>query len=237
MPPVLLLLGLGLPAGALTTVAGQGGGLFLLVACSAAFGPRTALALTAPAVLVGNLHRALLFRQHVARDVARPLVAGAVPGALVGGLASGVVSPLLIHAAMIAMTAFALARAAGVVPPPPVRALLPAGAVVGALTGTAGGAGALLSPLLLATGLSGAAFVGTSSVVAVATHAVRLAAYGSLGMFRAEHLVPILALTAAVLVGNAAGERLRRVLQDRTTRALELGVLVVCVLSSVAQLG
>lgn len=233
MIPVLILLGV--PAGVLTTLAGQGGGLFLLLACSALHGPREALALTAPALLFGNLHRAVLFRRALARDVARRIALGAVPGAIVGGLASAVVPPLVLNLLLVVMTGAALARAAGLVPSLPARALIPAGAVVGALTGTSGGAGVLLSPLLLATGLGGAAFVGTSATVAVLTHAGRLLAYGSLGLLRLELALPVVALTAALFAGNAAGERLRRRLGERTTRALELGVLVVCAALSVAQ--
>lgn len=233
---VLLLLVLGVPSGVLTTLAGQGGGLALLLACSALFGPHVALALTTPALLVGNLHRALLFRADVARGVALRLGLGAVPGAVVGSLLAEAVPPVFLETMLLVMTALAVARAAGLVPLFPARALVPAGAVFGALTGTSGGAGVLLAPLLLASGLSGASFVGTSAIVSVVTHSGRLLAYGSLGMFRAEHVLPVVALSAALLAGNVAGERLRRRLAERSQRRLELGALLVCAGLSVAQL-
>ena len=56
----LALAALGTIAGILTTLAGQGGGLFLLLAIAALVGPHEALAITAPALLLGNLHRAVL---------------------------------------------------------------------------------------------------------------------------------------------------------------------------------
>ncbi len=233
---LLVLVALGIPSGVLTTVAGQGGGLALLLACSSLFGPRVALALTTPALLVGNLHRAGLFRRDVSRSVATQIGLGAVPGAIVGGLLAGLVPPLVVEVVMVALTLFAVARAAGLVPLLSARVLVPAGAVFGLLTGTAGGAGVLLAPLLLASGLTGASFVGTSAVVSVLTHLARLFAYGSTGLFRAEHAVPVLVLVAALLVGNALGERLRRRLSDDASRRLELVALVACVALSLALL-
>src|SRR5438045_2862535 len=132
-----VLLALGIASGILTTLAGQGGGMALLLACSALFGPRFAIALTTPALLLGNLHRAALFR---------------------------------------------------------------------------------------------------AAVVPVLAHAARIVSYGAQGSFRTEHVAPALVLTAALLVGNAIGERLRIFLTDRATRRLELAALFACAGLSVAGL-
>ena len=83
MLPLVLL---GLLAGLLTTVAGMGGGLFLIVALGVTRGPHVALALSAPALLLANLHRAWLFRAHLDRGVASRLAAGAIPGAILGAV-------------------------------------------------------------------------------------------------------------------------------------------------------
>src|SRR5689334_20783752 len=107
MPLLMLLLGLG--AGVLTTIAGQGGGLVLLLACSAIFGPHAALAVTAPALLMGNLHRAFMLRAYVDRKVALRVIAGALPGALVGGLLSGVIPSWALRVLLVGMTGLAIA--------------------------------------------------------------------------------------------------------------------------------
>jgi uncharacterized protein len=86
---VVVLLALGLAAGVLTSLAGQGGGLFLLIACSALHGPRVALAMTAPALLLGNLHRAWIYRRTVDRPIAWRMTLGGLPGAVLGGLVAG----------------------------------------------------------------------------------------------------------------------------------------------------
>src|SRR5262245_36184409 len=65
---------LGLAAGSLTTVAGQGGGLLLLLACSTLAGPHEALAITAPALLLGNLHRAVWLRAHINKSIALRMI-------------------------------------------------------------------------------------------------------------------------------------------------------------------
>ncbi len=231
----LALLCLGLGAGALTTLAGQGGGLFLLLACSVLLGPHAALAITAPSLLVGNLHRAALFRQSVDWPIATPVVAGALPGALLGGLIAGIMPPLALQVLLVLLTVASIARALGwLVFDVPRWALVVAGLVVGTLTGTAGGAGVLLAPILLSVGLTGRAFVGTSSVIAFAMHVGRVVAYGSTGLFTRDLLVPTVIVAVSILVGNALGERIRARIPSRTATGLEYGTLVVCVVVSLA---
>src|SRR5688500_8849129 len=105
------LVPLGLTAGALTTVAGLGGGLLLLLVLSLVWDAHTALAVTAPALLIGNFHRAWMFRSKIDRRVARAFVTGAFPGALVGALFAIAVPEPVLHAMMLAMTLLAIARA------------------------------------------------------------------------------------------------------------------------------
>jgi uncharacterized membrane protein YfcA len=234
---------LGVMAGILTTVAGQGGGLLLLLAVSAFVGPRAALAITAPALLFGNLHRAVLLREHLDRRVAFRMMAGAVPGAICGGLAAGVIPAWGLRVALVVMTALAIAKALGWlrfhVPP---RAFVPAGFGIGMMTGTSGGAGVLLAPLLLSTGLRGRAFVATTSAIAVSMHVGRVLGYASLGFFSGGLVGTTAAVTAAIFCGNWVGSRIheRLIMKRDGGRAqsfLEYGTLIVCVALSVAGFG
>jgi uncharacterized protein HemY len=59
-------------------------------------------------------------------------------------------------------------------------------------------------------------------------------AYASSGFFTRQLLLPILVVALAITVGNALGERARRVLSERATTRLEYGVLVACVGVSLA---
>lgn len=241
----LVFLLLGALAGVLTTLAGQGGGLLLLLAVSALVGPREALAITAPALLCGNLHRAILLRKFLDRSVASRMMMGTIPGSIAGGLAAGVLPTWGLRAVLVVMTALAIARALGwlqfQVSP---RALAPAGLGIGTMTGTSGGAGVLLAPLLLSTGLSGRAFVATSSAIAVSMHVGRVLGYAGLGFFSGGLVGITAAVTAAIFAGNWLGGRAQKWLENRETgragRAqslLEYGTLVVCVALSVAGFG
>ncbi len=243
---VLVFLLLGLLAGVLTTLAGQGGGLVLLLACSTLLGPHEALAITTPALLLGNLHRATLLRAHIDRPTALRMIAGAIPGAVLGGLLAGVMPAWILRVLLIALTTLAIAKALGFLSfKVPRSALVPAGFTVGGMTGTAGGAGILFAPILLSAGLSGRTFVGTTSAIAVATHLGRAVGYAGLGLFSRDLVLPTVAVTIAIFAGNALGERLRSLLANRgpskhagrAEKAIEYGTLVVCVTLSVAGLG
>jgi uncharacterized protein len=233
---MLVLYGaLGLGAGVLTTLAGQGGGLVLLLACSGVVGPHAALALTSPALLLGNLHRATLLRTSIDKRVAGAVIAGALPGALAGGLLAGVTPTWALRGLLVLMTVIAIAKAVGLLRfDVPRTALVPGGFVVGAMTGTSGGAGILFAPMLLSVGLRGRAFVATVSAVAVSAHVGRVIGYAGLGLFAKSLLAPTLIVTLAIFVGNALGDRLRTHLTERRSTLLEFGTLAVCVTLSVA---
>lgn len=230
---------LGVASGALTTMAGLGGGILLLLALSLVWGPTAALATTAPALLLSNLHRFWMFRRDLDRRVATAFVAGALPGSLLGGMLAARVPEAVLAWLMVGMTGVAVTRALGLwswQPRPSV--LLPAGAGIGVLTGTSGGAGVLVAPLLMASGLSGQAYIATAALCAVAMHTGRVLAYGAGGLVTAETLLRTAVLTFALLIGNLAGKRLRaRLLDEKRAQRLELGTLVVCVALGLMGLG
>jgi len=234
---MLALVPFGLLAGGLTTVAGVGGGMLLVLGLSLVWGPLTALAVTAPALLLGNAHRAFVYRTRIDRRIALPLVAGALPGSIAGGLLAARMPTGALHALMIAMTALAVVRAAGWTRwAPPPTALAPAGLAIGGISATAGGAGLLLGPLLMASGLEGEAYVSTAAAAAVSMHVGRFVAYGATGLFDAETATRAAVLAACVLGGNLLGVRARSRIPASAAGKIELGALVGCVALSVVGL-
>ena len=232
-PSVLALLGI--CAGVLTTLAGQGGGLFLLIALASFMGPHAALAVSSPALLLGNLHRAFTFRRYIDRPIVKRMILGALPGSIAGGFLVGWLPAIAVNVVLVVCTILAIAKAVfkwklAI----PRSAFVPAGFGVGAMTGTAGGAGVLLAPILLAAGLSGPAFVATTSLVAFATHTGRVLAYGWSGMLGRDLLLQTAIVALSILAGNALGERLRACLAPKTQTIIEYGTLGVCVALSVA---
>ena len=234
---LLALVPLGLLAGVLTTVAGMGGGMMLVVVLSLAWDPRIALATTAPALLLGNAHRAFLYRTRVAPQIARPFALGAVPGSFLGGLAVVALPATLIQAVLVLMTLLAFARAAGLFRWEPSAAqLVPAGAFIGATAATGGGAGLLTGPLFLSAGLRGESYIATVAVAAVAMHLGRLAAYGVGGLVDGTTLLRAAVLAVAILAGNALGAKLRHHVDETLSTRLELGTLTLAVLGSIVGL-
>lgn len=205
-----MLLALGVVAGTVTTVAGLGGGMLLLLALAARWDdPVRALAVTTPALLIGNLHRAVLFRRDLPRDTALRFGGGALLGALLGGLVALALPPGVIRAAMIASTLLAVVQhLSGRVPKPPAALLAPMGALVG-VASTAGGAGLLAGPVLQAAGLRAGAYLSTLSASAVAMHVGRLAALGAGGAMSPDVWWDAALLAIGIPAGNRLGQRLR----------------------------
>jgi uncharacterized membrane protein YfcA len=225
-----LLLPLGLFAGALTTVAGLGGGMFLVLVLAAIEGPRAALAISAPALLAGNVHRLFLFRRDFRKDVGLAFATGALPGSLVGGLLAVSLPEWFIHGLLATTTGLAIARALGWWSwKPHPRTLAPIGFAIGVFCATSSGAGLLVAPVLLSTGLAGNAYVACGSFVAATMHAGRLSGYVLGGSFSADMIQTSALLAVAILAGNQIGERVRRHLHGRASTWIEHGTLVACV--------
>jgi uncharacterized membrane protein YfcA len=233
----ILVLVLGLCAGILTTLAGAGGGVLLIVSLSLLLGPHAALAATAPTLLVGNAHRCLLYRDRIDRPIALRVALGAIPGSLLGGLLAVSIPKLVIELLFLTVTGYAVLRALGARGfTPPRQWLAPAGAVVGGVSATGGGAGLILSPLLLSTGLSGERYIATSAAVALCTHVGRLAGYSARGLVSRQLLGVAALATVAVVAGNLTGDRLRPyVAAPRRVAFVENATLALC--AALATLG
>lgn len=224
--PMIALLGI--LAGLLTTVAGLGGGVLLVLALSALSSPQDALAATAPALLVGNLHRAWLYRAALDRRTARTFAEGALPGSLLGGWVAALLPTWALSTLMVGGVGLALLRSLGWIKADvPDGALRPVAAGIGALAATSGGAAGLAGGLLLARGLRGEVYVATSSIAAVSLHLGRMTAYASAGLFTAELLTQAGILAATIGLGNLLGLRLRAQIPKVITERAEVGALAV----------
>ena len=229
---------LGVVAGVLTTVAGMGGGMLLVAVLVALRGPHLALAITTPALFASNGHRAWLFRRVLSFRIAGAFAVGAVPSAALVGYFVPTLPGWTLAVILVFASLLTLARSAGLIDLRPKRTAIAAvGAGIGALVATAGGAGALTSPLFLAAGLSGATYIGTVALAAVALHAGRLVGYGSGGMLHAELAPAMLVLLAGLVVGNLVGKHLRSKVDAELEKRVEIGALLLCTALAVVGIG
>lgn len=214
MTESLIVALVGVAAGAVTTVAGFGGGLLVTLALSLGWGPHTALATAAGALLVGNAHRLIRLRRHVDLRVTTAMAVGAFIGAVLGGLVTAALTADTIRWLLVAVSALAVARALGWLKIPAHRGVLfPGGFGVGFVAATTGGGGLLLAPLMLAVGLTDTAFLATGTVVALAVHVGRVGSYIGSGLLAVDHAW----MTAILAVGLVAGNALGFVVRERLT--------------------
>lgn len=220
-------------------MAGLGGGILLLLGLSLVWSPAEALATTAPAMFLSGLHRLWLLRTEVDRSIAKGFAWGAIPGSFAGGLLVTQMPDAVLRWLMVIMTVFAVGRALKLYEwRPQAWAMVPAGAGIGAISATVGGAGLLVGPLFLAAGLTGKRFVATIAAAAVSLHVGRIFAYGLGGLVTRETLLRGAVLTVSLMVGNVVGLRVReRILNDVRAQRLELGALFVCVGLSLVGVG
>lgn len=222
-----LVLPLGVVAGALTTVAGIGGGLVITLVLAVVWEPHAALAVSAPALLMGNVHRLWLLRAEVDRTAATLLAGPALFGALVGGFVAAALPDAVLRWLLLAVTVLAILRELGISWLPKARPWLVGGGVlVGVTTATSGAGGLLLAPLMLAAGLRGLPFIATGAVVGTSMHVAQSIAFGSTGMLGAAELSVAAVLGVAILLGNVAGRRLRPRLGEKASHGLTWGTLL-----------
>lgn len=227
MSPLWIVVPLGVSAGALTTVAGLGGGMVMTLVLAAVWDPHAALAVTAPALLLGNVHRLWLFRRDVDTTLSIRLAGPSMLGALLGGLLTIALPDAALRWLLLVVTGLALVRERGWIRLPEGRAwLLGGGILLGFVTATTGGGGLLLAPLLLAAGLRGVRFIATGAMVAAAIHVARLLAYGGTGLLGLAELPTALILGVAVLAGNLGGRRLRPRLGEHACHRITWLVLI-----------
>ena len=225
-----LSLGLGVGAGVITTVAGFGGGMVLNLALAPWIGPGAALVVSSPALALGHVHRAHVYREQIDRELARRFIIGAAPAALVGALLAASVSDAVLAVALLVGALLAVAQAFGWIPASlGRRAVVPGAAGVGFLAATCGGGGVLLPPTLMSAGLRGRGFVATAAIGALAVQCVRITTYAAAGMVEGRHVPLMLAAGLGLLLGNLVGKRLALRLDDQATTRWTRATLAIAI--------
>ncbi len=223
MPTALLAIGCGM----LTTLAGQGGGMVLLIGLAALHGPTLALQLSAPALLVGNAHRLVAMRASLDRPLALRLAGGAIVGSALGGALAMQIPRGVLLAAMLGIVALGVGKRLGLALPTPNPRWLALWTLgTGAVCAVGGGAGMIVAPLLMALGLRGNRYVATAAAVAVAMHIGRALGYSAGGGLGAAVWLMAVPVALGLVAGNTLALPLRRRLASERLATFEVCTLV-----------
>lgn len=221
----------GVLAGALTTVGGVGGGIILTLVLAAFLGPGRALAISAPALLLGNVQRIAMYREYIEPKIARIFALSAAPAVVAGGLLVAYLDESLRPWLLLGGALLAGVQAVGLIPERVGRkALVPGLFSVGFLTASTGGGGILAPTLLMSVGLSGRHFVATASLGALAIHVVRIGTYGATKLLGVTELLAGLVLALCIAAGNLLGRKIARRLDDRQTALVTRSAIAAVVL-------
>jgi uncharacterized membrane protein YfcA len=226
----LLIAGVALAASIITAIAGVGGAIVLSFVLTPVLGPAALVQTISVAMLINNLTKINVFRKGI--DWAQCLfVAGcAAPGCVLGSLVYSRLSEWAITVVLgvfligIVVFKWLLPQNTGRWSKPAVAA---ASFVYGTLTGTTIGGGILLLPILMGTGLTGMALIGTDAVCGLAMHIVKTTVFGANGVLTPQYAV-IGALIGVVMIPGAYIARaiLRRIPLKVHERIIDAVIIV-----------
>jgi uncharacterized membrane protein YfcA len=225
----VLVLMVGLMAGAVSGVVGTGSSVMLLPVLVYAFGPKQAVPIMAVAAVVGNGGRVLAWWREVDW---RAVGAYALPGAPAAALGARTLWAMPVHAVDFALGLFFVLVV-------PVRRILQrrqwrlslwqlavAGAAIGFLTGVVLSTGPLSVPAFSAYGLLNGAFLATEAASALLLYAAKVLTFSTLGALPLDlafkGLIVGGALTVGAFIGKAFVMRLPAAMFQRLLDALLL---------------
>ena len=213
-----IVVALGLVAGAIGGIVGFGASIILLPVLTIAFGGLQAVPIMAVAALMGNLARVLLWWRVIDWRECGGYAVAAIPASALGAGTLLALPPGMVDAAlgvvfivMVPLRHALLARNLRI----GLRGLVPAGLVVGYVTGVVASTGPLSVPLFLAYGLVKGAFIGTEAAASLAMYVTKVAVFGRFGALPPDVLARGVLTGAALMAGTYLGKRLLAHLDHR----------------------
>lgn len=220
---------LALLAGALTTTAGMGGGMVMVLGLSVTRPVGEALLITTIPLLVGNMHRIRLYASELHRPDALRYAIGGSLGAAVGSQVAAELPDEVLRIGIACIAIMAAIKLTSDAPWVFPASWVGAGSVaVGMISATVGGGGILAGPMMLGRGHTGARYVGTAAAGAAAIHIVRIIGYSTAGWDMRTVMTESAIATFMLLSGNIAGHHIRTRLSTRSTHRVEIGSVMMC---------
>ena len=185
-----LIAAVALSASIITAIAGVGGAIVLSFVLTPVLGPAALVQTISVAMIINNLTKINVFRKGIDWAQCLFVVACSVPGCVIGSLIYSRLSERTITVVLgffligIVIFKWLLPDDTGRWPQWTVAA---SSFVYGVLTGTTIGGGILLLPILMGTGLTGMALIGTDAACGLAMHIVKTVVFGSNGVLTAQY--------------------------------------------------
>ena len=197
-------------------LSGLGGGVLIAIAVTPFVGLKPLVPTLAVAMLINHIARVWVFRRFIVVRPALVVLASAAPAAALGAL---LYVRLPVDLVAIVLGAFLviitparhwLQRESWVLSE---RGLALVGGIFGFVTGTTIGAGAIIVPALLGTGLSGQFVVGTDALIGLVVLIVKALTFSSLDVFTPQ----LVAFGLVVGACSVPGVYLARLIVERTS--------------------
>ncbi len=233
----VLVLVVGLIAGAVSGVIGTGSSIMLLPVLVYAFGPKQAVPIMAVAAVVGNLGRVVAWWREVDW---RAVSAYALPGAPAAALGARTLWVMPAHAVDIALGLFFLLMV-------PARRFLQrrqwrlnlwqlavCGAAIGFLTGLVLSTGPLSVPAFSAYGLVKGAFLATEAASSLVLYVAKILTFSQLGALPPDVIFKGLIVGGAITAGTFIGKAFVLRLPVAVFQRLLDGLLIVSGLALLA---
>lgn len=230
MGDYLLVLAVGLAAGAISGVIGTGSSIMLLPVLVMAFGPKQAVPIMAIAAILANISRALAWRREIDWQACLAYSVAGIPAAAIGARTLWFLPSHLIE---VGLGAFFLAMI-------PLKRWLDArnlrlrlwqlaiaGGLVGFLTGLVLSTGPLSVPAFTAYGLTKGAFLSTEATSSLMLYVSKAVTFRELGALPLEVVLQGGLVGASLMLGTVVAKRLVQRLSIASFRYV-LDFLLLC---------
>jgi len=215
---------------ALTAAFGIGGGVAMLGLMASTLNPAVIIAVHGVVQLGSNMGRAIIQRQHADKRLILQFIPGAVLGVALGAmLVTSVPERLLLGllGGFILLVIYA--------PLPKITVLAQGGVFIGGvissiLTMFLGATGVFSKAMLLAFKLDRKTLIATDAVMMSIQHALKVVAFGFLGVALRDWLWLAAAMIASGFLGTVLGTRLLHALPERLFQVLIKGLLTLIAL-------
>ena len=225
-----LVLAVGLVAGLVSGIVGTGATIILLPVLSLAFGPKAAIPIMAIVALMSNFAKITSWWREIDWRATAAYALGGIPGAALGARTMLMLPPQLVDIAlgsffliMIPGRRWLAARRYKVGP----LLLVPAGLVIGFLTGIVVSTGPITVPLFSAYGLMKGAFIATEAAASLAVYISKAITFRSFGALPTDIVLKGLITGSSVMAGTYAAKLLVERLSIATFQRLLDGVMLI----------